>query len=72
MMELLLLLAVLGVLALTGFTFMGLLVVAGVVVLLGVVVGMLTLIIKLAPWLLLIVAICWLLSSRRKGATTQW
>ena len=39
-------------------------------VLFGALAGMFALIIKLAPWLLLVLAVCWLLSNRRKQSNT--
>ena len=38
--------------------------------LLGALGGMLALIIKLAPWLLLVLAVCWLISNRSKRSNT--
>ena len=70
MLEFFILLVVLLVMALTGFTLVAMLLVSGLFVLLGALGGMLALIIKLAPWLLLVLAVCWLLSNRRKQSNT--
>ncbi|MGL5462115.1 MAG: envelope stress response protein PspG [Aeromonas veronii] len=64
------LLVVLLVMALTGFTLVAMLLVSGLFVLLGALGGMLALIIKLAPWLLLVLAVCWLISNRSKRSNT--
>ncbi|WP_204420580.1 envelope stress response protein PspG, partial [Aeromonas veronii] len=64
MLEFFILLVVLLVMALTGFTLVAMLLVSGLFVLLGALGGMLALIIKLAPWLLLVLAVCWLISNR--------
>ena len=61
---------VLVTMALTGFTVLAMLLVSGVFVLFGALAGMFALIIKLAPWLLLVLAVCWLLSNRRKQSNT--
>jgi len=61
---------VLLVMALTGFTLVAMLLVSGLFVLLGALGGMLALIIKLAPWLLLVLAVCWLISNRSKRSNT--
>ncbi|MGL5334225.1 MAG: envelope stress response protein PspG [Aeromonas veronii] len=70
MLEFFILLVVLLVMALTGFTLVALLLVSGLFVLLGALGGMLALIIKLAPWLLLVLAVCWLISNRSKRSNT--
>ncbi|MGN5008558.1 envelope stress response protein PspG [Aeromonas sp. 96A] len=70
MLEFFILLVVLLVMALTGFTLVAMLLVSGLFVLLGVLGGMLALIIKLAPWLLLVLAVCWLISNRSKRSNT--
>ncbi|QSR74801.1 envelope stress response protein PspG [Aeromonas jandaei] len=56
--------------ALTGFTLVAMLLVSGVFVLLGLLSGMLALIIKLAPWLLLVLVVCWLISHRSRRSNT--
>ena len=56
--------------ALTGFTVLAMLLVSGVFVLFGALAGMFALIIKLAPWLLVVLVVCWLLSNRRKQSNT--
>ncbi|WP_033135729.1 envelope stress response protein PspG [Aeromonas finlandensis] len=70
MLEFFILLVVLLVMALTGFTLVAMLLVSGLFVLLGALGGMLALIIKLAPWLLLVLAVCWLISHRSKRSNT--
>ncbi|MFM5238558.1 envelope stress response protein PspG [Aeromonas veronii] len=70
MLEFFILLVVLLVMALTGFTLVAMLLVSGLFVLLGALGGMLALIIKLAPWLLLMLAVCWLISNRSKRSNT--
>ena len=70
MLEFIVLMLVLVTMALTGFTVLAMLLVSGVFVLFGALAGMLALIIKLAPWLLLVLAVCWLLSNRRKQSNT--
>ncbi|WP_438405667.1 envelope stress response protein PspG [Aeromonas hydrophila] len=70
MLEFFILLVVLLVMALTGFTLVAMLLVSGLFVLLGALGGMLALIIKLAPWLLLVLAVCWLISNRGKRSNT--
>ncbi|MFM5183558.1 envelope stress response protein PspG [Aeromonas veronii] len=70
MLEFFILLVVLLVIALTGFTLVAMLLVSGLFVLLGALGGMLALIIKLAPWLLLVLAVCWLISNRSKRSNT--
>lgn len=70
MLEFSILLVVLLVMALTGFTLVAMLLVSGLFVLLGALGGMLALIIKLAPWLLLVLAVCWLISNRSKRSNT--
>lgn len=67
MLEFFILLGVLLVMALTGFTLVAMLLVSGVFVLLS---GMLALIIKLAPWLLLVLVVCWLISHRSRRSNT--
>ncbi|WOE85588.1 envelope stress response protein PspG [Aeromonas veronii] len=70
MLEFFILLVVLLAMALTGFTLVAMLLVSGLFVLLGALGGMLALIIKLAPWLLLVLAVCWLISNRSKRSNT--
>ncbi|MFQ1872139.1 envelope stress response protein PspG [Aeromonas veronii] len=70
MLEFFILQVVLLVMALTGFTLVAMLLVSGLFVLLGALGGMLALIIKLAPWLLLVLAVCWLISNRSKRSNT--
>lgn len=70
MLEFFILLVVLLVMALTGFTLVAMLLVSGLFVLLGALGGMLALTIKLAPWLLLVLAVCWLISNRSKRSNT--
>ncbi|MFM5521876.1 envelope stress response protein PspG [Aeromonas jandaei] len=70
MLEFFILLGVLLVMALTGFTLVAMLLVSGVFVLLGVLSGMLALIIKLAPWLLLVLVVCWLISHGSRRSNT--
>lgn len=70
MLEFFILLVVLLVMALTGFTLVAMLLVSGLFVLLGALGGMLALIIKLAPWLLVLLVVCWFISNRRKQANT--
>ena len=70
MLEFFILLVVLLVMALTGFTLVAMLLVSGLFVLLGALGGMLALSIKLAPWLLLVLAVCWLISNRSKRSNT--
>ncbi|HHQ4776012.1 TPA: envelope stress response protein PspG [Aeromonas veronii] len=70
MLEFFILLGVLLVMALTGFTLVAMLLVSGVFVLLGLLSGMLALIVKLAPWLLVALAVCWLISHRRQRNNT--
>ena len=70
MLEFFILLVVLLVMALTGFTLVAMLLVSGLFVLLGALGGMLALIIKLAPWLLLVLAVCWLISNRSTRSNT--
>lgn len=70
MLEFFILLVVLLVMALTGFTLVAMLLVSGLFVLLGALGGMLALIIKLAPWLLLVLAVFWLISNRSKRSNT--
>lgn len=70
MLEFTVLMLVLVTMALTGFTVLAMLLVSGFFVLFGALAGMFALIIKLAPWLLLVLAVCWLLSNRRKQSNT--
>ena len=70
MLDFIVLMLVLVTMALTGFTVLAMLLVSGVFVLFGALAGMFALIIKLAPWLLLVLAVCWLLSNRRKQSNT--
>ena len=70
MLEFIVLMLVLVTMALTGFTVLAMLLVSGVFVLFGAQAGMFALIIKLAPWLVLVLAVCWLLSNRRKQSNT--
>ena len=70
MLEFIVLMLVLVGMALAGFTVLAMLLVSGVFVLFGALAGMFALIIKLAPWLLLVLAVCWLLSNRRKQSNT--
>lgn len=70
MLEFFVLLVVLLVMALTGFTLVAMLLVSGLFVLLGALGGMLALIVKLTPWLLLVLAVCWLISNRSKRSNT--
>ena len=70
MMDFIVLILVLIRMALTGFTVLAMLLVSGVFVLFGALAGMFALIIKLAPWLLLVLVLYWLLSNRRKQSNT--
>ncbi|BEE19245.1 envelope stress response protein PspG [Aeromonas enteropelogenes] len=70
MLEFFVLLVVLVIMALTGFTLIAMLLVSGLFVLLGALGGMLALIIKLAPWLLLVLVVCWLISNRKRRTNT--
>ena len=70
MLDFIVLMLVLVTMALTGFTVLAMLLVSGVFVLFGALAGMFALIIKLAPWLVLVLAVCWLLSNRRKQSNT--
>lgn len=70
MLEFFVLLVVLVIMALTGFTLIAMLLVSGLFVLLGALGGMLALIIKLAPWLLLVLVVCWLVSNRKRRTNT--
>ncbi|WP_434664426.1 envelope stress response protein PspG [Aeromonas sp. NJAU223] len=70
MLEFIVLMLVLVTMALTGFTVLAMLLVSGVFALFGILAGMLALVIKLAPWLLLGLVVCWLLSNRRKQSNT--
>ena len=58
MLEFIVLMLVLVTMALTGFTVLAMLLVSGVFVLFGALAGMFALIIKLAPWLLLVLVVC--------------
>ncbi|KHA57845.1 phage-shock protein [Aeromonas hydrophila] len=69
MLEFIVLMLVLVGMALAGFTVLAMLLVSGVFVLFGALAGMFALIIKLAPWLLVLL-VCWFISSRRKQANT--
>jgi len=66
MLEFLILLMVLAVMAFSGVTLLTMLLVSGLLVLLGVLGGMLALLIKLAPWLLLALVIAWFIRQRRR------
>lgn len=72
MLEFIVLILVLIGMALTGFTVLAMLLVSGVFVLFGALAGMFALIIKLAPWLLLVLVlvVCWLLGNRRRQSNT--
>lgn len=70
MLEFIVLMLVLVAMALTGFTVLAMLVVSGVFVLFGALAGMFALIIKLAPWLMVLVVVCWFISNRRKQSNT--
>lgn len=70
MLEFIVLMLVLVAMALTGFTVLAMLVVSGVFVLFGALAGMFALIIKLAPWLLVLLVMCWFISNRRKQSNT--
>ncbi|ARW83835.1 envelope stress response protein PspG [Aeromonas salmonicida] len=70
MLEFIVLMLVLVAMALTGFTVLAMLVVSGVFVLFGALAGMFALIIKLAPWLMVLLVVCWFLSNRRKQSNT--
>lgn len=70
MLEFFVLLVVLVIMALTGFTLIAMLLVSCLFVLLGALGGMLALIIKLAPWLLLVLVVCWLISNRKRRTNT--
>ena len=70
MLEFIVLMLVLVAMALTGFTVLAMLVVSGVFVLCGALAGMFALIIKLAPWLLVLLVVCWFISNRRKQSNT--
>lgn len=70
MLEFIVLMLVLVGMALAGFTVLAMLLVSGVFVLFGTLAGMFALIIKLAPWLLVLLVVCWFISSRRKQANT--
>ncbi|MDH1223523.1 envelope stress response protein PspG [Aeromonas caviae] len=73
MLEFIVLILVLIGMALTGFTVLAMLLVSGVFVLFGALAGMFALIIKLAPWLLVVLVVlvvCWLLNNRRKQSNT--
>lgn len=66
MVEFLVLLAVLVGMGLAGFTLLAMLIVTGLFVLFGILSGMLALIVKLAPWILLVLLACWLLGRQRR------
>ncbi len=70
MLEFIVLMLVLVGMALAGFTVLAMLLVSGVFVLFGALAGMFALIITLAPWLLVLLVVCWFISSRRKQANT--
>lgn len=70
MLEFIVLMLVLVGMALAGFTVLAMLLVSGVFVLFGATAGMFALIIKLAPRLLVLLVVCWFISSRRKQANT--
>ncbi|MFM4918311.1 envelope stress response protein PspG [Aeromonas dhakensis] len=70
MLEFIVLMLVLVGMALAGFTVLAMLLVSGVFVLFGALAGMFAFIIKLAPWLLVLLVVCWFISSRRKQANT--
>lgn len=70
MLEFIVLMLVLVGMALAGFTVLAMLLVSGVFVLFGALAGMFALIINLAPWLLVLLVVCWFISSRRKQANT--
>ena len=70
MLEFIVLMLVLVGMALAGFTVLAMLLVSGVFVLFGALAGMFALITKLAPWLLVLLVVCWFISSRRKQANT--
>ena len=70
MLEFIVLMLVLVAMALAGFTVWAMLVVCGVFVLFGALAGMFALIIKLAPWLLVLLVVCWFISNRRKQSNT--
>ncbi|MGY3868413.1 envelope stress response protein PspG [Aeromonas crassostreae] len=67
MLEFLVLLAVLIVMAMAGFTVLAMVVVSGVFMLFGALAGMIGLVFKLAPWLVLGLVIYWLLGNRRRS-----
>ncbi|MFG0832514.1 envelope stress response protein PspG [Aeromonas bivalvium] len=67
MLECLVLLAVLIVMAMAGFTVLAMVVVSGVFMLFGALAGMIGLVFKLAPWLVLGLVIYWLLGNRRRS-----
>lgn len=66
MLEFFVLIVVLVIMALTGFTALAMLLVSGLFMLIGALAGMFSLIAKLAPWLLLIFVACWLIRNRGK------
>jgi phage shock protein G len=70
MLEFIVLMLVLVAMALAGFTVLAMLLVSGLFVLFGALAGMFALIIKLAPWLLVLLVVCWLISNRRKQPNT--
>ncbi|MFM4720102.1 envelope stress response protein PspG [Aeromonas bivalvium] len=67
MLECLVLLAVLIVMAMAGFTVLAMVVVSGVFMLFSALAGMIGLVFKLAPWLVLGLVIYWLLGNRRRS-----
>ncbi|MGL4352378.1 MAG: envelope stress response protein PspG [Aeromonas popoffii] len=70
MLEFIVLMLVLVAMALAGFTVLAMLLVSGLFVLFGALAGMFALIIKLAPWLLVLLVVCWFISNRRKQPNT--
>ena len=70
MLEFIVLMLVLVAMALAGFTVLAMLLVSGLFVLFGALAGMFALIIKLAPWLLVLLVVCSLISNRRKQPNT--
>lgn len=70
MLEFIVLMLVLVIMALSGFTMLAMLLVSGAFMLFGALAGMLSLIIKLAPWLLLLLLVYWLIGNKRKQSNT--
>ena len=70
MLEFIVLMLVLVAMALAGFTVLAMLLVSGLFVLFGALASMFALIFKLAPWLLVLLVVCWLISNRRKQSNT--